>query len=215
MRKTAKPYFITLEGIEGSGKTTQLANIIDYLDHRGLAAVSTREPGGTEIADKIRHLLVESHGEPVDPLAELFLYDAARVQHLLHVIRPALAKGKIVVCDRFTDSTIAYQHYGRGLDLGMVTQVNSWATNGLKPDLTYYLDCEPEIGLARSRERLNKDASPENRFEAESLDFHTRVRTGFLELAQRQKNRFVVIDASQNPEEVHDAIVVDLDRRFG
>ena len=214
MRKAAKPYFITLEGIEGSGKTTQLANIIEYLDKRGLAAVSTREPGGTEIADKIRHILVESHGEPVDPVAELFLYNAARVQHLLHVIRPALAKGKIVVCDRFTDSTVAYQHYGRGLDLGMVTQVNAWATQGLTPDLTYYLDCEPKLGLNRSQARLHKDGSRESRFEAESLAFHTRVRTAFLDLARRQKNRFVVIDASLEPEQVRESILQDLAKRF-
>lgn len=215
MRKSAKPYFITLEGIEGSGKTTQLANIIEYLDQKGLAAVSTREPGGTEIADKIRHILVESHGEPVDPVAEVFLYNAARVQHLLHVIRPALAKGKIVVCDRFTDSTVAYQHYGRGLDLGMVTQVNAWATQGLTPDLTYYLDCEPQIGLTRSQKRLDKEESPETRFENEAIEFHQRVRTGFLDLARRQKNRFVVIDAGKDVEPVWAAIEADLESRFG
>jgi dTMP kinase len=214
MRKGTKPYFITLEGIEGSGKTTQIANIISFFEDHGLAIVATREPGGTEIADKIRHILVESHGEPVAPLAELFLYNAARIQHLAHVIRPALAKGKIVVCDRFADATIAYQAYGRQLPLGMVTQVDAWATANLLPDLTYLLDCAPETGLERSLARIEQEGSRESRFEEEDLAFHERVREGYLELARHQKDRFIVIDASQEPDQVRDAICADLAKRF-
>ena len=215
MRKLAAPCFITLEGIEGSGKTSQIANITEFFGQRGIPIQATREPGGTEIADRIRRLLVEPHTEPLEPMAELLLYSAARNQHVARVIQPALAAGQIVLCDRFTDSTIAYQHYGRGIDLGTVTQVNAWATDGLSPDLTVYLDCDPEIGLERSKDRLDKADSPETRFEAESLEFHNRVRTGFLELARHQKDRIVVIDAAAEPATVAAQIQAELAKRFG
>jgi len=214
MRKLTKPYFITLEGVEGSGKSSQIDSIIKYLEGRGVEVLATREPGGTELADKIRRLLVEPHQEPLKPLAELLLYNAARLQHVTQVLRPALNAGRSVVCDRYTDATVAYQAYGRQLPLGQVTQVNEWATEGLHPDLTFLLDCPPALGLERSRARLQAESSQETRFETEELVFHERVRAGYLELAERQKERFVIIDASQTSDQVSTALLQTLEERL-
>ncbi len=206
MRKLSKPCFITLEGVEGAGKSSQVANIIKYFEDSGDSILATREPGGTLIADEIRRLLVESHDEPLAPLAELLLYNASRVQHLQQCIRPALAAGSSVLCDRYTDATVAYQSYGRHLSLGTVTQLNELATDGLTPDLTLLFDCPPELGLARSKSRLAAEASREDRFETEALAFHERVRAGYLEIAARQKDRMFIIDASQDATEVWEQI---------
>lgn len=213
MRKLPKPYFITLEGIEGSGKTSQIANIINYFSEKGESVVASREPGGTEIADQIRKILVEQQSEPMEPMAELLLYNASRAQHLSQVIRPALEEGRTVICDRFTDATVAYQAYGRRLHLGTVKQINDWATGGLTPNLTLLLDCPAEIGLERSRVRLSMEGSLEGRFEAETLKFHENVRNGYLEIAARQKERMVVIDASRTEDEVWKKIRKVLDDR--
>ena len=215
MRKLSRPYFISLEGVEGAGKTSQLANIIDFFTKKDISVIATREPGGTELADRIRKILVEPQREALDPLSELLLYNAARVQHLRDVIRPALAEGQSVICDRFTDATIAYQAYGRELPLGQVKQICDWATDGLEPDLTFLLDCPPAEGLARSRQRLAAEGSEEGRFEEEALAFHERVRQGYLEIAARQKDRMHVIDATQEPATVSEQLRKVLNDRIG
>ncbi len=214
MRKLTKPYFITLEGIEGSGKTSQITSITSFLTSKGEPAISTREPGGTELANRMRKILVEPHKEPLQPMAELLLYNAARVQHVSQVIRPTLNAQQSVVCDRYIDATVAYQSYGRGLPLGTVTQINDWASDGLIPDLTFLLDCPPAAGLARSQARLDQESSNEGRFEAEELAFHERVRQAYLDIADRQKDRFVLIDATQAQEEVTTQILTELEKRI-
>lgn len=184
--------FITLEGGEGVGKTTQQALLAERLQREGYACVSTREPGGTALGEALRELLL--HGDPLTPLAELFLYAADRAEHVQKCILPALAAGQVVVCDRFTDSTLAYQGYGRGLDLEKIRQLNHLATGGLQPQLTLWLDLAPEVGLARSR--LG------DKLEQEHLEFHRRVYRGFQALAAAEPQRIVRIDAGGSPLEV-------------
>lgn len=184
--------FITLEGGEGVGKTTQQALLAERLQREGYACVSTREPGGTALGEALRELLL--HGDPLTPLAELFLYAADRAEHVQKCILPALAAGQVVVCDRFTDSTLAYQGYGRGLDLEKIRQLNHLATGGLQPHLTLWLDLPPEVGLARS--------GLADRLEQERLEFHRRVHQGFQALAAAEPQRIVRIDAEGSPLEV-------------
>ena len=184
--------FITLEGGEGVGKTTQQALLAERLQREGYACVSTREPGGTALGEALRELLL--HGDPLTPLAELLLYAADRAEHVNKVIAPALAVGQVVICDRFTDSTLAYQGYGRGLDLQQVRQLNHLATGGLQPHLTLWLDLPPEVGLARS--------GLADRLEQERLEFHRRVHQGFQTLAAAEPQRIVRIDAEGSPLEV-------------
>jgi len=189
-------YFITFEGIEGCGKSTQ----VDILSRELRAeidrqVVATREPGGCPIADKIRAILLDADNRALVPLAELLLYAAARAQHVEEVIRPALAEDKIVICDRFTDATAAYQGFGRSLDLDLIGALGRLATGGLTPDLTVLLDCPEEVGLARAMARINATlGAREERFEQESLRFHRAVREGYLSLAAAEPDRFVVID---------------------
>ncbi|MGY2715675.1 dTMP kinase [Thermostichus sp. MS-CIW-19] len=184
--------FITLEGGEGVGKTTQQALLAERLQREGYACVSTREPGGTALGRALREILL--HGDPLTPLAELFLYAADRAEHVQKCILPALAAGQVVVCDRFTDSTLAYQGYGRGLDLEKIRQLNHLATGGLQPHLTLWLDLPPEVGLARS--------GLADRLEQERLEFHRRVHQGFQTLAAAEPQRIVRIDAGGSPLEV-------------
>ncbi len=184
--------FITLEGGEGVGKTTQQALLAQQLCQAGYPCLCTREPGGTALGRALREILL--HGDPLTPLAELFLYAADRAEHVQKCILPALAAGQVVVCDRFTDSTLAYQGYGRGLDLQQVRQLNHLATGGLQPQLTLWLDLAPEVGLARSR--LG------DRLEQERLEFHRRVHQGFQALAAAEPQRIVRIDAGGSPLEV-------------
>ena len=184
--------FITLEGGEGVGKTTQQALLAERLQREGYACVSTREPGGTALGEALRELLL--HGDPLTPLAELFLYAADRAEHVQKCILPALAAGQVVVCDRFTDSTLAYQGYGRGLDLEKIRQLNHLATGGLQPHLTLWLDLPPEVGLART--------GLADRLEQERLEFHRRVHQGFQALAAAEPQRIVRIDAEGSPLEV-------------
>lgn len=184
--------FITLEGGEGVGKTTQQALLAERLQREGYACVSTREPGGTALGEALRELLL--HGDPLTPLAELLLYAADRAEHVNKVIAPALAVGQVVICDRFTDSTLAYQGYGRGLDLQQVRQLNHLATGGLQPHLTLWLDLPPEVGLART--------GLADRLEQERLEFHRRVHQGFQALAAAEPQRIVRIDAGGSPLEV-------------
>ena len=186
--------FITFEGVEGSGKTTVTNAIADKLRQKGLTVLVTVEPGDTPMGSHIRHLL----GTVDERIAwtEAFLFLADRAEHVAKVIKPALERGEIILCDRFTDSTIAYQGFGLGLPLEWLMQLNTIVTNGLAPDLTLLLDIDPEVGLKRSRR--------ETVFERRSLDFHQRVRWGYLWLAKQEPHRIKVIDASQPLESVLD-----------
>lgn len=189
-------FFISFEGIEGSGKSTQVHCLQSLLAQQGHKVAVTREPGGCPIANAIRSILLDPANHAMVPRAELLLYAAARAQHVDEVIRPALNDGYIVLCDRFVDATMAYQGAGRGLDDALLTAINSQATGGLVPDLTLLLDLPVEIGLGRARSRNDLQfLAAESRFELESLAFHHRVRTAYLDQAQQQ-SRFRVVDAA-------------------
>jgi dTMP kinase len=200
--------FITLEGIEGCGKTTQARRLVEHLHTLRLPAVLTREPGGTRIGDQIRKILLHSANTDLTPLAELLLYEASRAQHVQEVIRPKLANGIHVVCDRYGDASVAYQGVGRELTIPLVQKANRLATGGLQPDLTIVIDVAPEVGLSRARSRnLKFDfALDEGRFEEEDLRFHRNVRDGYLALAQEAPQRIRVIDGSGSPEAVQQQI---------
>ncbi|MBF0626428.1 MAG: dTMP kinase [Magnetococcales bacterium] len=202
--------FITFEGGEGAGKTTQLRLLGERLQRRGLTPCLTREPGGCPLAERIRGLLVGGTGTdaPMTPETELLLMVAARAQHVAEVIRPALARGDWVLCDRFNDSTLAYQGHGRGLDRDWIAHLIRQATGGLQPDRTYLLDLDPRVGLARSR----GGAMDEARFEGEGLAFHQRVREGFLDLARRAPERFRVQEAAAALEAVAERIWRETER---
>ncbi len=189
--------FITLEGIEGSGKSTQLRNLAERIPN----ALATKEPGGTPTADRIRAILLDTRAT-IDPVAELFLFAASRRQHVMEVIRPALAAGQVVLCDRFTDATLAYQGFGRRLDLDRLRWLNDWATDSLRPGLTLIFDLPEEVGLQRARSRNSSAPVDEGRFEQEDLRFHRRVREGYLTLAASEPDRYAVIDAAGTPDEV-------------
>jgi dTMP kinase len=195
-------YFITLEGPDGSGKTTQARMLAEWLREQGYEVVLTREPGGTDIGDQIRDVLHDLRNTAMDARTEILLYSASRAQHVAQLIRPALAAGKIVISDRYADSTLAYQGYGRGLDLGMLRTITTFATVDLVPDLTLYLDIPPHVGL----QRRQMGGDEWNRLDAETLEFHQRVRAGFLELARLEPERWVTIDATRSVEEVQTEI---------
>ncbi len=194
--------FITFEGIEGCGKTTQLGRLATALRDAGRRVLVTREPGGCPIADAIRAILLDRANQAMAPRAELLLYAAARAQHVEEVIAPALAAGQIVLCDRFSDATVAYQGYGRGLPPDLIAEFNAIASGPLVPDLTLLLDFPAEIGLTRARHRNSGSSGPdEGRFEEESLAFHCRVRDGYLAQATSQ-SRFRIIDALGSEDQV-------------
>jgi dTMP kinase len=196
--------FITLEGIEGSGKTSQIRRIARWLTAAGRDCLTTREPGGTPIGGQIRSVLLHPDNGELAPTAELLLYVADRVQHLETVVRPALAAGKVVVCDRYFDATLVYQGYARGLDRDTIRRLHQLACNGLTPDLTLLLDLDPEVGLARAWKRIHADDAhaQESRFEKERLGFHQRVRAGYLDLAGLEPQRFAVINAAVDEQAV-------------
>ncbi len=199
--------FITFEGIEGCGKTTQMKLLSERLTEKGYQVVVTREPGGCPIAFKIREILLDAANSGMVPLAELFLYAAARAQHVAEVIKPALDAGNIVLCDRFTDATVAYQGFGRQLDLELIEELNSLATGRIQPQLTVLIDCPVEIGLSRAISRIDATTGArEERFELESIQFHQRVRTGYLQLAAANPDRFIVIDGNRGIKDVEAAI---------
>jgi len=201
--------FITFEGIEGSGKSTQLRRVAERITD----AVVTKEPGGTPLADRIRAILLDSTAR-IDPVAELFLFAASRRQNVVEVIRPALARGATVLCDRFTDSTLAYQGFGRLLNLDQLRTLNAWATDSLTPDLTLLFDLPEEVGLSRARSRNAEAADDEGRFETEDLRFFRRVREGYLTLAVAEPSRFAVIDASGDADDVFARVEAELARRM-
>lgn len=194
-----KGKFIVLEGIDGSGKTTQLKLLGDKLKDRGLPVLHTREPGGTRIGDKIREILLNPEYQELVPRAEAFLYAAARAQHVAQVIMPALAKGTIVLCDRFLDSSLAYQGFGRGIEVSLLERINEPATDGLIPDLTIVLDFCTEDGM----DRINLSGRRIDRIERETGAFHQKVRMGYLALAGRSPARYRVINANRPVEQVH------------
>ena len=191
--------FITIEGPEGSGKTTAVDAAVKELEKLGYQIVRTREPGGTPIAEQIRNVILDKSNTAMDQRTEALLYAASRRQHLVEKVWPALKEGKIVVCDRYLDSSLAYQGGARGLGVDNILQVNSFATEGTFPDLTLLFDLDPEIGLARIAANSDREV---NRLDLEKIEFHKKVRNTFLELAKRYPERFVVIDASQSREEV-------------
>ena len=201
--------FITLEGIEGSGKTTQLENIRCFLQQRGYACVVTREPGGTPIGEKIRSILLHPDSKGLNPLAELLLYEADRAEHVHRTIRPALAAGKVVICDRFCDATVVYQGYGRGLDRDTIYHLHRIVLGQLAPDLTLLFDLAPEIGLARAWRQVDGGGrtGSETRFEQEALDFHNRIRAGYLEIARCEPDRFRIVDAAAEEVRVTAAVI--------
>ncbi len=207
------PIFITFEGIEGSGKSTQMRLLREYLEKRGHGVLTLREPGGTSLGERVRSMLLTVGDEEIDPRAELFLYEACRAQLVSRVILPALRAGRIVLSDRFTDSTLAYQGYGRGLDAGRILSVNDFATGGLVPDLTFLLDVDVEAGLRRAMKRMDGDAAHqrEDRFEREEAAFHERVRSGFLEIARREAERVRVIDGRGEIHSIHREICAIMD----
>jgi dTMP kinase len=194
--------FITFEGPEGSGKTTQIRLLADRLGVSGLAILVTREPGGTRIGNAIRAILLDAAHTEIMPRAETLLFNAARAQLVDEVIRPALTAGKIVLCDRYADSTLAYQGFGHGQDLAPLCQVGNFATAGLTPDLTIFLNIDPAAGLERKR----ATAEEWNRMEEKKLAFHQIVRQGYLQLAAAEPDRWLVVDAAQAIAEVHDLI---------
>ena len=201
--------FITFEGPEGAGKTTQAARLEATLRQRGLPVIATREPGGTALGERIREVLLAPSSEAIDPLADALLFNAARRQLVAEVIEPALAAGTTVVCARFADSTRAYQGYGGGLPLAALDRLEAVATGGLRPDRTILLDLPVEIGLAR------KAPDDRTRFETSfDLSFHQRVRNGFMAMAAADAGRFVVIDASGDPADIARRVVRAVDPLF-
>lgn len=197
-----KGFFVTIEGCEGVGKSTLLRGLKDYLETAGRDAVFTREPGGTEVAERIRAVILDPENAAMTPTAELLLYAAARAQHTEEKIIPAVRDGKLVICDRYSDSTLAYQSYARGLDRGECLAADEIARRGVKPDLTVFLDLSPERGFARKG-----GADKGDRLEREKMDFHERVYAGFRAIAESEPDRVVGVDASKSKEEVLAAVV--------
>lgn len=205
--------FITLEGIEGSGKTTQIRYLVEYFEKQGQPCVTSREPGGTSIGNKIRSILLDPESKGMDPTTELLLYMADRAQHIQFLVKPTMDAGKTVLCDRYFDATVVYQGYARGLDVGLIKKLHRILFNDLKPDVTILLDLPPQVGLKRVWKQLNNGqrSDDERRFEEEKLEFHQRVRAGYLELAQHEPDRFHIIDAALDEQQVRNNILKIID----
>ena len=193
--------FVTLEGGDGSGKSTQIAFLRQWFEDRGREVVQTFEPGGTEFGKEIREIVLHSRGH-ITPRSEALLYAADRAHNIATIVRPALERGAVVIQDRYLDSSVAYQGAGRILDSAEIRDLSLWATEGLKPNLTVLMDIDPAV----SRDRLNAENKRFDRLEAEALDFHTRVREAYLETAQAEPERFLVVDATLPKEEIRDRI---------
>lgn len=194
--------FITIEGGDGSGKSTQIDLLVTYFDQNGYEVLLTREPGGTVISEKIREIVLDKDHMEMADMTEALLYAAARAQHVQEFIIPNVKKGKVVICDRYVDSSVVYQGYARGLGIDEVEQINHYATLGLTPNMTILLDLPPEIGLARKKNQQALD-----RLELASDNFHMKVSEGYRILAERHKDRILSVDATQTIEEIHQVIV--------
>lgn len=204
-----KNFFITFEGPEGSGKTTQINFLTEFLQEKGFEVFQTREPGGTMIGDKIRQILLDQENIEMDPVTEIFLYEAVRVEHVNKKILPALKSGKVVISDRFYDSTLAYQGFARGLPTEQVETCNHFAVGDTHPQLTILLDVATEVSAARVEKRGYVD-----RIESEGQSFHQKVRDGFLAIARKESDRFIVIDGTRSIDEIKSIIQNEVKRRF-
>jgi dTMP kinase len=196
--------FITLEGVEGAGKTSQVQNVIAFFRGKGYECVTTREPGGTPIGEQIRAILLDSANSDLDSGTELLLYLADRVQHIQSSIKPNLEAGRVVICDRYMDATLVYQGYARGLGMDLIHQLHQLMCPDVQPDLTLLFDLDPKVGLSRAWRRIadQEEAEDESRFEQETLDFHQKVRKGYLVLAHKEPQRIKVIDALPDKEHI-------------
>jgi dTMP kinase len=199
--------FISFEGIDGSGKTTQIRLLEGHLKSQNLPVVLAREPGGTEVGESIRQILLHSKTSPLTPMSELLLYYASRQQNLHQKLLPARKAGSWVLCDRYADASMAYQGYGRGIDLGFIENLNRAVIGSHWPDLTVLIDIDPALSLSRARERNRNDPVDEGRFEKESLDFFARVRHGYLEIARKHPGRVRVVNGDQPIETLHREII--------
>ncbi|WP_050183711.1 dTMP kinase [Domibacillus robiginosus] len=204
--------FITIEGPEGAGKTTVLQRVVEELEKKGHPVVQTREPGGIAIAEQIRSVILNTNNTEMDARTEALLYAAARRQHLAEKVVPALQKGCIVLCDRFVDSSLAYQGYARGLGMEEVASINAFAIDGMMPALTLLFDVRPEIGLARIHRHNGREV---NRLDLEGLSFHQKVREGYLKLADSNRDRIVIIDAEQEQEQVYRSALSQIEKVLG
>lgn len=194
--------FITFEGPDGSGKTTQIKLLEKYFEHKGYDLLITREPGGTDISEQIRRVILDKNNTEMDRITEALLYAASRAQHVAEVIKPALLQGKVIICDRFVDSSIVYQGVGRGLGIDFIKKINDIATAGTKPDITFLMKISPKEGLSR------KYSSDEcNRLDMEKLEFHNNVYEGYLKLEKLYSERIIGIDAGRAIEEIHENII--------
>ena len=204
--------FVTFEGWEGTGKTTAMKAVNDRLLKEGYSTVTSREPGGTPIAEEIRNVILDKANTAMDPRTEALLYAASRRQHLVEKIWPALKEGKIVLCDRYLDSSLAYQGGARGLGIDEVLNINLFATEGTYPDLTLFFDLDPKVGLARIAANQGREV---NRLDLEKISFHEKVSASFQELVKRYPNRYVTLDASKSPEEVAEEAYSEIKKRLG
>ncbi len=202
--------FITLEGPDGCGKTCQIPGMADYLRKQGVEVLTTREPGGTPISEQVRDVIMSMRNKAMHPRTEILLFQSARAQHVEEIIRPALTAGKVVICDRFTDSTMAYQGYGHQTDLVFLRQLLDFTTGSLKPDLTLLLDVDVETGLKRRQ----AGGGEWNRLDDYDLAFHQRVRVGYHQLAEQEPDRWVTVDARQSKEDIQTAIRAILKQRM-
>lgn len=193
-----KGLFITFEGPDGSGKSTQIQKLAHYLEENDISYVLTREPGGTRISDLIRGILLNPEHQEMKNNTEVLLYAASRAQHIEEKIKPALAAGKIVLCDRFVDASIAYQGYGLGIDLEMIQQINQFAIQNIMPNRTYLFDISPEEGRKRMMDRLGEQVTNLDRIEQKTIDYHVRVRKGFEEIANQEPHRITRVDGSKS-----------------
>lgn len=203
-----KSIFVSIEGTDGVGKSTQIENIEKYFEEKGIPYVITREPGGTEIGEKIRDIILDNNNSEMSDMTEALLYAASRAQHVKEIIKPAIDAGKAVICDRFVDSSLAYQGYGRMLG-EPVTVINEFAVDGYMPDLTFVICLNPEIGIGRI------DSNFKDRLESETMSFHQKVFQGYLELEKKYPQRIVAIDGSDTVDEIKTEIYLHLDRLLG
>ncbi|MGO4548761.1 dTMP kinase [Paenibacillus sp. 2TAB23] len=206
-----KGIFITIEGGEGAGKSTLIEQLSNIMLQRGVAVITTREPGGIPISEQIRGVILDRSHTAMDARTEALLYAAARRQHLVEKVAPALVQGKMVICDRFVDSSLAYQGHARGLGMDEVWSINQFAIQDLMPDLTIYMDISPDVGLKRIADASEREI---NRLDLEKHSFHEKVREGYLQLLQQNPDRMVLIDAEQRPEMVFNDVLEAIDSRF-